>query len=258
MNTANAPSDIVGESRDVALGEGWFPLETHRGQQFRWAKDDAAINVAVLDNAQALLRVVVEPGPGLGHKPLELEARLQDGTTLGRATVAGKGPVTFALPPESPRAHTVLLRAAGGGKTLTTDSRILNFRAFEVAVERRVDVVPSWALPGKGFYALERLGGFTFRWVSNDAEITLHPSHGDVLSFDVEPGPGVSSKEFALSVRDAAGKELMTERIASRTTVHVPLKGLEGDRIVLHTDDGGQAVKTDPRELNFRLFASVR
>jgi hypothetical protein len=244
--------------RDVALGEGWYPLESYRGQQFRWAKKDATVHVAVLDSTQALLRVVVEPGPGLGSKPLQLEALLEDGTALGRATVTSKQPVAFPLPPESPRAHTVLLRAAGGGKTLTTDSRILDFRAFEVSVERRADVLPSWAVPGKGFYELELMGGSTFRWVSNDGEISVHASHGDTLSFDVEPGPGVGSKEFALSVRDGAGEELASEQIASRTTVHVPLAGLEGDRLVLHTDDGGQSVKTDPRVLNFRLFAATR
>lgn len=256
--STTASSDIVGEMRDVALGEGWYPLETFRGQQFRWAQKNATVHVAVLDSTQALLRLVVEPGPGLGAKPLELEALLEDGTALGRATVTSKQPVAFPLPPESPRAHRVLLRAAGGGKTLTSDSRVLNFRAFEVGVERRADVLPSWAVPGKGFYELELMGGSTFRWVSNDGEITVHPSHRDVLSFDVEPGPGVGSKKFTLSVRDSAGTELASEQIASRATVHVPLADFDGDRLVLHTDDGGQTVKTDPRVLNFRLFVATR
>jgi hypothetical protein len=258
VTSATAPSDIIGTTRDVALGEGWFALESHRGQRFRWAKESASIYVAVLDSAQALLRLVVEPGPGLGAAPLKLEARLPDGTVLGTATVVTKQPVTFALPPEHPRAYVVQLQADGGGKSLSTDSRILNFRAFEVGVERRVDVLPSWAVPGKGFYALERLGGDTFRWVSNDAVISLHPARGDRLSFDVEPGPGVGSKAFTLSVRDGTGKELAAENIASRTTIDLALAGLQGDRIVLHTGDGGETVKTDPRELNFRIFAVER
>lgn len=251
-----SPPDIIGATRDVALGDGWFPLETHRGQHFRWARDRASVEVAVLGSAQAILRVVVEPGPGLGEGPLKLEARLQDGTVLGNATVATKQAVSFALPPENPRAYVVVLRADGGGKTLESDARILNFRAFEVAVERRADVLPSWATPGKGFYTLERLAGDTFRWVSNDAAIALHAARGEALRFDVEPGPGVGSKPFALSIRNTAGEELMVENIASRTTVLVPLTGLRGDRIVLHTDDGGQTVKSDPRVLNFRVFAA--
>jgi hypothetical protein len=244
--------------RDVALGDGWFPLESHRGQHFRWAKNDATFYLAVLDSTQSLLRLVVEPGPGLGAKPLELKVLLEDGTSLGRATVTSKQVVTFPLPPENPRTYTVLLRATSGGKTLTTDSRILNFRAFEIGVERRADVFPAWAVPGKGFYELEVMGGSKFRWVTNDAEIYLHASRGNTLTFDVEPGPGVGSKKFALSVRNSTGKELASEQIATRTTVHVPLETLEGDRIVLHTDEGGQTVKTDPRVLNFRLFATAR
>jgi len=257
--SATAPSDIVAETRDVALGEGWFPLETFRGERFRWACDgDVSVHVAVLDSTQALLRLVVEPGPGLGSQPLELAARLKDGTVLGTATIATKQPVTFALPPGSPRAYTVLLRAAGGGKTLSTDTRVLNFRAFEVGVERRVDVLPSWAVPGKGFYPLEHLGGSTFRWVSNDAEILLHATRDDHLAFDVEPGPGVGSKPFALSVRDSTGNERAKINVASRKTVNLALSEFQGDRIVLHTDDGGQTVKTDPRVLNFRVFAVTR
>jgi hypothetical protein len=193
------------------------------------------VNIAVLDSAQTLLRLVVEPGPGLGRKPLKLSAWLEDGTQLGTATVVSKEVVTFPLPPESPRAYRVLLRAEGGGQALKSDGRVLNFRAFEVAAERRVDVLPSWAIPGRGFYALEHMAGSTFRWVSNDAEIALHPARGKQLALDVEPGPGVGSKPFVLLVLDAAAKEIVTQRVASRTIVEVPLGGVEGERIVLRT-----------------------
>jgi hypothetical protein len=250
--------DIIGPTRDVALGDGWFPLEIYRDHRFRWAENDATVHVAVLDGVQTVLRLVVEPGPGLGHQPLELTALLQDGSVLGRATVTTKQVVTLALPAEYPRAYTVTLRAAGGGKSISTDSRILNFRAFEIALERRPDVFPAWAVPGSGFYPLEQLGGATFRWVSNDAQVALSAGRPAQLVFDVEPGPGVGSKPFLLSVRDAGGAELSSLQIPSRTTVRVPVAGLESDGIVLHTDGGGQVVKTDPRALNFRVFAVQR
>lgn len=259
MIAALAPTDIVADSRDIALGDGWYALETYRGQRFRWASNDVSVNVAVLDAAQALLQLVVEVGPGLGQDPLELTARLEDGTTLGTAIVKTKAPVSFALPPAFPRAYRVILSVRGGGKKGSyNDPRILNFRAFSIAVEHRPDVMPAWAVPGKGFYGLERFDDATYRWVSNDAEIALHADAGDTLTFDVEPGPGVGSKPFVLHVVDATGRECVAADITSRTTVRVPTSGLGGSRLVLRTDGGGETVANDPRVMNFRVFAPQR
>jgi hypothetical protein len=259
VTAATVPADIVASTRDVALGDGWFPLESYRGQQFRWAENDVTVNVAVLDSVQTLLVLVVEVGPGLGGNPLELTARLDDGTSLGTVKIKTKGPASFPLPPDSPRAYRVTLSVRGGGKkTGYNDPRILNFRAFSVNLERRVDVLPAWAVPGKGFYVVEQLGDATYRWVSNDAEIALHETSPATLAFDVEPGPGVDSKPFALKVLDADGVTLQTADITSRTTVRVPTAGQAGKRIVLHVDGGGATVPNDPRIMNFRVFAEAR
>lgn len=81
MTTRHAESaDILLGHQNIALGENWFPLETMRGQSFRWVENDAVLLLAALVPAQHVLRLVLEPGPGAGQKPLTIGARLDDGT----------------------------------------------------------------------------------------------------------------------------------------------------------------------------------
>lgn len=258
MTSTAASTDIVPGTPDVALGSGWYPLETYRGLSFRWVQNDAVVNVAALEAVQHALRLVVEPGPGVDLKAFELTVNLADGTPLGSATVVSKQVVKFELPPDRPRVFTVLLHAKGGGKPNASDPRILNFRIFEIAVDRTADVFPAWAKPGKGFYSLETQGGQAFRWVSNDGAIALHKVRDAELVFDVESGPGHDSKPFALRVKRPDGKEVVMAQIATRTRVRVPLSGLDDvDALTLHADGGGTMVKGEPRTLNFRVFSAV-
>lgn len=258
MTSIATPVDILPQTRDVALGENWFPLETYRGQSFRWVDNDAVIHLATLDQDQAMLRIVVEPGPGAGQKPLEISARLSDGTVIRTLSVTSKQSVTFDLPPESPRVFTLTLHCEGGGKAGFSDPRILNFRVFEIALDRRVDVFPAWAKPTKNFYTLEDHAGQRFRWVSNDAVIELHHVRGDELLFDVESGPGMESKPFSLEVKAPDGSTVATAKVGERTEVRIPLAGSDIPSLTLHAEGGGKTVKTDPRVLNFRVFPPAR
>ena len=255
MTSPATPSDIIPETHDIALGERWFLPEQHRGLPFRWVENDAVVHVAALGPLRHALRVVVEPGPGVGLEPFALSARLPDGTELGSFIVASKQVVTFALPPESPRVFTITLHAGSGGRSSPNDSRVLNFRIFALSVERTLDVLPAWAEPREGFYPLERHAGSMFRWVGGDATIAVHRVHGDTLSFDAESGPGLGSKPFELLVVGPDGSTLAATQVASRTTVRVPLGSLEnGGALTLRAHGGGRAVTDDPRTLNFRVF----
>jgi len=259
MTTRHAESaDILLGHQNIALGENWFPLETMRGQSFRWVENDAVLLLAALVPAQHVLRLVLEPGPGAGQKPLTIGARLDDGTELPTVTVKWKEPVTFELPPESPRVFRVTLHCASEGKLGLNDPRILNFRVFEAVLERRDDVFPAWAKPTDNFYPLESHAGHAFRWVKNDAKIDLHGTRGADLCFDVESGPGLESKPFKLEVQAPDGSTIATANVGKRTTVKISMKGLESTlSLRLHVDGGGKIVKTDPRELNFRVFQIV-
>jgi hypothetical protein len=55
------------------------------------------------------------------------------------------------------------------------------------------------------------------------------------------------------------GGTLAVTKIASRTTVHVPLRALEdGGLLTLLAQGGGRAITGDSRTLNFRAFAPER
>ena len=259
MTSIAMPSDIIPHTHDIALGDRWFPPEQHRGLAFRWVENDAVVHVAALGPLRHALRVVVEPGPGVGLAPFTLSALLPDGTELGSFVVASKQVVTVSLPPESPRVFSVTLHADAGGRASPNDRRVLNFRVFELCVQRTSDVFPAWADARDGFYALERHAGSEFRWVGGDATIAVHRVHGDTLSFDAESGPGLGSKPFQLQVAGPDGRVLAATEVASRTTVRVPLRALEnGGSLTLRAQGGGRAVTDDPRTLNFRVFAAER
>jgi hypothetical protein len=119
---------------------------------------------------------------------------------------------------------------------------------------------------GAGWFQREMSGEEPFRWVDNDAELIISPPklsptnssgarQARVLVLDVEPGPGVNMRPFLLELRDASGKHLSEIRVKRRSVVTFALPDAEGEiRVVLHTRDGGNRIRSDLRTLNFRLF----
>jgi len=248
-------SDIAPQSDAIALGDGWHPLEREGASLFRWVADSAHVFVAALRPIRHDLRIVVEPGPGVGLRPFRLAAHLSDGREIGAAIVAGKSTVTFTLPAESPRLFEVSLHAAGGGSASPGDDRILNFRVFSLDIERTVDVFPAWAVPQSGFYPPEGEGADLFRWVSGEATIQLEGSGHRVLEFEAESGPSMGSQPFRLGVF-ADGVELHSAEVGTRTRVCLPLPDAAPQSLVMRADGGGMAIAGDPRTLNFRVFAA--
>jgi len=247
--------DIAPQSDALALGDGWYPLEWEGATLFRWVADSAQVYVAALRPVRHDLRLVLEPGPGVGLRPFRLTAHLSDGREIGAAIVAGKSSVTFTLPAESPRLFDVSLHAAGGGAASPGDDRTLNYRVFSLDIERTVDVFPAWATPSAGFYPPEGEGADLFRWVSGDATIRLEGSGHRVLEFDAESGPSMGSKPFRLGVF-ANGVELHNVEVGSRTRVRLPLPAATPQSLVMRASGGGMAIAGDPRILNFRVFAA--
>jgi len=256
--SASVPGDVVPGTHDVALGPGWFPVERDGSAVFRWVENGAIVHVAALKPLRHSLSLLVEPGPGVGLAPFELSARLTDGRLLGSGVVEGKQRVSFPLPAESPAAFSIALRAAGGGRATPRDPRVLNFRVFDVTVERIADVFPAWAQPGEGFYELERHAGATFRWVRGDATIAIGRVRGTTLIFDAEPGPGLGSQPFTLRVTGPGAGDVAKFEIASRTTVEVPLARFAAETVLtLRAEGGARPLESgDPRTLQFRVFAA--
>jgi hypothetical protein len=253
---ATATSDIVAESDEIALGARWQPVERDGERVFRWVENDAVVHVSALKPMHRTLCVLVEPGPGMGSETLALTARLADGGDLGTVSVPSRQLVCYALPAQVPAVHSIVLHADRGGRVFANDPRVLNFRALDLFVERFADVFPVWAQPARGFYPAERRDGDVYRWACGDATVELASTRGQTLRFGVEPGPGMRSTPFVLRVVGGA-REILRAELVERTTVDVPLSGLNNvTTLQLQADNGGRLVPGDPRTLDFRVFGA--
>ncbi len=158
------------------------------------------------------------------------------------------------------QSHLIRLNARGGTFRLATDG-------MRVLEENDIASLTGALKLGAGWFQREMSGEEPFRWVDNDAELIISPprmspanssgaTQARVLVLDVEPGPGVNMSPFLLELRDASGKYLSEIRVKRRSIVTFALPKPEGQeiRVVLHTRDGGNRIRSDLRTLNFRLF----
>lgn len=110
---------------------------------------------------------------------------------------------------------------------------------------------------GKGWYLFETFNGQSFRWVNNDAEIIVKNPRSNVknVALELEAGPSLGTKNFALQVREAS-RVVQTIRISGhqRVVATVPVRQGSFTTFALHVNGGGKHI-TDPRILNFRVFS---
>ena len=128
-----ATADIA-KGAGLHLGEGWGPLESSRGENFRWVDNDATIVVTAEKSGDLAIALVVEAGPGVGGKCL-LKA-MASGHQVASALVEGRESIKLFVPVEGGKPNQFQLHVDGGGKKIPTDPRILNFRIFEVSLQR--------------------------------------------------------------------------------------------------------------------------
>jgi hypothetical protein len=158
------------------------------------------------------------------------------------------------------QSHLIRLNAREGTFRLGTDG-------VRVLEENDIASLTGAVKLGAGWFQREMSGEEPFRWVDNDAELIISPpkispahssgaNQARVLALDIEPGPGVNMSPFLLELRDAAGKHLSEILVKRRSVVTFALPHSEGEevRVVLHTRDGGNRIRSDLRTLNFRLF----
>jgi hypothetical protein len=126
----SASADIV-RGTNVELGDGWYPLETFRGERFRWVANDAILHVTPAESGEIGLSLVVEPGPGVAGKCI-LKALDGSGRQVASAAVRGRQTVTLIVPADGGKNNEFKLHVDGGGRPAKDDPRILNFRVFQV------------------------------------------------------------------------------------------------------------------------------
>jgi hypothetical protein len=113
------------------------------------------------------------------------------------------------------------------------------------------------------WYPFEKFGGKTFRWVENDAQfsITAHLPAGSSrqsgeLAIDLEPGPGMGGKPLAVDLVLPNGGKRTLAAVTGRQTIRTALVLGSGiTNFALRCKGGGRAIPSDPRKLNFRVFA---
>lgn len=250
--------DDVANPAELRLGPGWHPVERDRGEMFRWAGDDAVLYVPVFAAVDHRLTLELEPGPGVGSQPFALEVYDGAGELLASFAVRGRQTLDLTLAASLPVMHRLRLHVVGGGARTPGDERVLDYRAFRIALwPQRVDVVSSvdGFRVGAGWYPLEEYGGSTFRWVNNDAIVEVSSGAAE-LALEVEPGPGVGKQPFTLKAIDASGGTLASFVVSARERVVIPLRPDEPLPYVikLRVEGGGRATLGDSRMLNFRVF----
>ena len=261
--------DVVTDGNGIWRGDNWYPLEKQNGNTFRWVKNDAEILVAP-ETGDTDLLIDLEPGPSLGGQAMKLEARDSGGQVLLKKDVTHRETVRLRLASQIQNAaglSTISLHSLNGGGAIAGDARTLNFRVFRAALQAAAakpvatnDVAASDDVIqlGANWYPPESLGVDHFRWVDNDAVISISDSRALAkgLTIELEPGPGIKKKPMVLRVLDSAGRQVQAVEITGRQTVNVfpPLTVKRPLEYRLHVDGGGQKIGSDPRILNFRVF----
>ena len=120
-------NDIAVPETAIRFGAGFFPVELHEREPFRWLESVAEI--AFQEPPGGCLTIDAEVGPSAGGEPVALEVIDPDGRAVASAGVGGRCELLLRMPGQIP-AGTLRLRVCGGGIPLARDARLLNLRLF--------------------------------------------------------------------------------------------------------------------------------
>ena len=128
--------DIASPGSGLLFGKGWLPVERYTAQEpFRWAGEDAELLLDQPGEPASALLMDLEPGPGTGNAPLDLEVIGENYQVLARVTVDRRSRLRLPLP--APIPARLWFHARGGGMPTDRDPRVMNFRAFRIEWERQ-------------------------------------------------------------------------------------------------------------------------
>lgn len=137
-------NDVASPGSGILFGPGWFSPERLGPMGcFRWAQAQAEILLDPSRDSMGRLIIDLEPGPGTGGRPLDLEVVTDDGRSLARVTVETRATLHFTIP--SPPPSRLLFRAAGAFASTNTDPRTLCFRLFRLDRDPSSDHGPGTA-----------------------------------------------------------------------------------------------------------------
>jgi len=139
--------DIAAPDSGVWLVRGWYPPEfTAEGEVFRWIDDDTDLAIALKPESSAItLKLDLEPGPGMGHRPMSFQV-LDGSQTILNVKIECRTLLQVRLRSDREK-HSLRLRIRGGGSLVPHDPRALNCRVFSCGV---VDSQQQSATASKG------------------------------------------------------------------------------------------------------------
>ncbi|HMD48416.1 MAG TPA: hypothetical protein VKG79_04935, partial [Bryobacteraceae bacterium] len=144
--------DIAAAGSGLLFGKGWLPVESYTaGELFRWAGQHAELLLESPPAGASALVAELEPGPGTGSAPLDLEVIAEGYQVLARVEIGRRSRLRLPLP--SPLPRRLWFRVHQGGLPADHDPRVLNFRAFRIEWERGA---------GGGGASLQPVGGRNF------------------------------------------------------------------------------------------------
>ena len=146
---ALSANDIATADSGLLFGKGWLPVESYTaGELFRWAGQSSELLLERPPTDASALTVEIEPGPGTGSAPLDLEVIGEGYKLLAHVEVARRS--RLRLPIGSPPPRRLWFRVHQGGLPADHDPRVLNFRAFRIEWERGIQ---------SGAASVESVGG---------------------------------------------------------------------------------------------------
>jgi hypothetical protein len=280
----NFDPDIAPSDESIVLSGEWQPLEHWGGDTYRWVSRDGEFTLLGVEDGTEPLEIELEPGPGVAELPLRLEVVDETGSPMLKAALERRETLRFGVPVHAGLRRRLRVLALNGGRTVTGETRALDFRIFRIdrqraagaPVERAAPVAeaappprPAESTPdivpddnsivlSESWYPFEEWAGERFRWVSILGEFTLvaQANGMECLEIDVEPGPGVAEYPLRLEVVDALGRQLGAAALNRRQTVmvDVAVRAGEKNRLRVLARNGGRTVPGDPRVLDFRVF----
>jgi hypothetical protein len=250
--------DVVAPEEGLMLGDGWGPPTAEGGGVYRVMLDGAELVVNSLGAGRRSLVLDLEARPGPHGEGCTVEVRNGSGAVVGSAPLLGRSVIRLDVPVDPERVDIYRLYVRPQSPALGPP-RVRAFRKADgkryVRMER--DVFHDGLLPGKGWYALEHVGGESFHWVGGDAEIDLryYPSGSRELTLTVEAGPACGMDPCTLEVRDESDRLLVTQSFRRRQEMRIPVPPGYRNRLRLHVKGGGALVKNDTRLLDYRVYA---
>lgn len=250
-----APSNVADFPRDLATKS----LEYSGIYEDGWVAEQSFLRLRQ-PAARAVLTVRAMV-PALANRAANLHV-LVDGSPVAQTALrAGDNEVQTILEGAAAR-RRIDLRFDSATALPAPDSRPvsaqLKFVGFSENSRPREEIAEAPIGIGDHWYPFERFGGETFRWVDNNARfaITIPKRQSGELAIDLEPGPGMGGKAVALRLVLPDGKTRSMQSVTGRQVLRIPLS-LDGgtNYFSLRADGGGVAIASDPRKLNFRVFA---